>query len=87
MIEDGKAAEGIAILESAKSGRLVRETVLNQIAYGLLNPPARRAEVAPYVSLRTAAVPAPPALARTPAVRIRQTFTSAPAMRPSVAVA
>ncbi|HEX6095034.1 MAG TPA: tetratricopeptide repeat protein [Thermoanaerobaculia bacterium] len=36
-IEDGKAAEGIAILKSAKNGRLVRETVLNQIAYGLLN--------------------------------------------------
>jgi tetratricopeptide (TPR) repeat protein len=37
MIEEGKAAEGIAILKSAKSGRLVRETVLNQIAYSLLN--------------------------------------------------
>jgi tetratricopeptide (TPR) repeat protein len=36
MIEDGKSAEGIAILRKAK-GRLARETVLNQIAYGLLN--------------------------------------------------
>jgi tetratricopeptide (TPR) repeat protein len=37
MIEEGRAAEGIAIIKNAKSGRLVRETVLNQIAYGLLN--------------------------------------------------
>lgn len=37
MIEEGKAAEGIARIRNAKGGRLVRETVLNQIAYGLLN--------------------------------------------------
>ncbi|HEX6095043.1 MAG TPA: tetratricopeptide repeat protein [Thermoanaerobaculia bacterium] len=37
MIEDGKVAEGIAVVRNAKGGRLVRETVLNQIAYGLLN--------------------------------------------------
>lgn len=37
MIEDGKTAEGIAVLQRATGGRLVREAVLNQIAYGLLN--------------------------------------------------
>ncbi|HET8774962.1 MAG TPA: tetratricopeptide repeat protein [Thermoanaerobaculia bacterium] len=58
-IEDGQVAEAIAILQRAKTGRLTREPVLNQIAYALLNR-GRAADAVTVFRLATGRYPKSP---------------------------